>query len=103
MATQLQFVLSAQSPFTFQSLGVLDPDSGAFVESDLFPIGQVVELTEGKFPLIDYHDISSDSRHTFGGKVVNVTRFDLSLEDTVDPELPPVYKSLVVHVLPISE
>jgi hypothetical protein len=108
-ATQLKFILSTQSPWTFQSLGVLDPSSGEFVESDLFPIGQVVELTEGNFPLIDYNDISPDDRHTFGGKVVRVVRFDVGLEP-VDPSVnltfpppAPVYKNLVVYVVAIPE
>ena len=109
MATQLEFLLSTQSPWTFKSLGVLDISSGKFVESDLFPIGQIVELTEGHFPLIDYRDITPDDRHTFGGKVVQVTRFDTALEQEVVPldlEAPapaPVYKSLVVYVVAVPE
>lgn len=105
MATQLKFILSTQSPWNFKSLGVLDLSFGKFVESDLFPIGKIVELTEGNFPLIDYRDITPDDRHTFGGKVVQVARFDADLEPAVvplDPDTPvpaPVYKSLVVYVV----
>jgi hypothetical protein len=108
-ATQLKFVLSTQSPWMFESMGILDLSSGQFIESDLFPIGQVVELTEGNFPLIDYNDITPDDRHIFGGKIVRVARFDTALEPSqppVDLTLPlpaPVYKKLIVYVVPISE
>lgn len=88
----------------FQSLGVFDPSSGQMVESDLFPIGQIVELTEGGFPLYDYNDITPDDRHTIGNQVVRVVRFDVSLKP-VDPENPtalPEYNSCVLYVEPIT-
>jgi hypothetical protein len=70
--------LVSLNPYKFISTGVLSSDSdGNLYNSKLFPIGTVVELTEGKFPLVDYKDRYSKSNktHVIGGKTVRIISF----------------------------
>jgi hypothetical protein len=56
MATEL-VLTNSESPYLFKSLGVKDSTTYEYVESTLFPIGQIVEITTGAFPINDYNDI----------------------------------------------
>ena len=53
---------------TFVSLGIMHPyRDDRYLNSDLFPIGEIVTLTQGKFPLNDFNDLyeNSGKTHTF--------------------------------------
>ena len=74
-----QLELDGLNPYIFRSKGVLtsglDPK---LYNSKLFPVGTVVELTEGKFPLVDVDDLYNYSKqtHVIGGKTVRIISFD---------------------------
>lgn len=70
-----QLELDGLNPYIFRSKGVLSPNmDGEIYDSKLFPINSRVELTEGKFPLVDYKDRYSFSKktHVIGGKTVRI-------------------------------
>jgi len=73
MATELVLTTS-ESPYLFKSLGVRDTTTSEYVESTLFPIGQVVEITTGAFPINDYDDIYQKT-YVIGGLSVRVVGY----------------------------
>ena len=86
MATVLR-LQSITPPYTFESLGIRvvnrnQPGYTVF-ESDLFPIGSVVTLTSGNFPLTDYRNLynHSNSTHVIGGRTVRIDSFDVNCVD----------------------
>jgi hypothetical protein len=83
MATTLK-LQSITPPYTFESLGIRVPNrrqpGHTVIESDLFPIGSVVTLTSGNFPLTDYRNLynHSNSTHVIGGRTVRIDSFDIN-------------------------
>jgi hypothetical protein len=114
MTTVLKLVSDA-APWMFESLGErkkvddIELEPSEFIESPLFAQGQTFELESGKFPLIDFNDLSVGDIHVIGGKSVHVTRFDVSFKpvETVVVEIgepnpvpsPPKYNSCVIYVI----
>jgi len=68
---------NVNEPYQFRSLGLYNRETRTFRESTLFPIGSLVNLENGKFPLDDYRDLFQNSRrtHTIGGIVVEIIEF----------------------------
>ena len=73
MATTLALIRT-EAPYEFKSMGIRDINTLKFRESKLFPIGQVVELTSGNFPLNDFSDIYNKT-HVIGDKTVNIVGY----------------------------
>ena len=111
MTTVLKLVSDA-APWVFESLGERKKVDGQeiepseFIESTLFAQGQTFELQSGKFPLVDFNDLSVGDIHVIGGKRVHVTRFDVAFEP-VDPTIivesvppvPPKYVFCEIYVI----
>jgi len=75
---------SYSPPYIFESLGVYNPNTHAFEESNDFPTNTQYKLTAGKFPLTDYKDLFSESGlyHTLDENIeVKITRFDISCQE----------------------
>jgi hypothetical protein len=90
MATTLK-LQSITPPYTFISLGYRPNGSYIFEESELFPIGSIVTLTSGKFPMTDYTNMYNHSRltHVIGGRTVRITSFsDFCKEENLNENTP---------------
>jgi hypothetical protein len=79
MATTLELV-NTEQPYTFKSLGIYNEKEETYDASTLFPIGTVVELTEGTFPIASFKDAYEHSKqtHTLGGKQVRLIGNDIA-------------------------
>ena len=81
-------LITDSSPYKFKSLGVLDEETGKYVDTGDFKIDDTkYELTDGKFPLTDYKDEFSQSGlyHTLNGNIkVKIIGFNGSCEEGDD-------------------
>lgn len=79
MVTTLK-LLNTEKPYEFESMGVLIGQN-IYKQSSLFPIGTVVKLTSGKFPLDNHKNIrKSKMTHRIGNKKVRLTGFTSDCE-----------------------
>ena len=77
-------LITTSPPYKFKSLGKMSRygfrwrDEPRYDQSELFPIGKEVELTEGKFPLTEYGNMHQYSRsaHIIDGKTVGIVGTD---------------------------
>ena len=78
-------LITDSSPYKFKSLGVLDEETGKYVDTGDFKIDDTkYELTDGKFPLTDYKDEFSESGlyHMLNGNIkVKIVGFNGSCEE----------------------
>ena len=81
-------LITDSSPYKFKSLGVLDEETGKYVDTGDFKIDDTkYELTDGKFPLTDYKDEFSESGlyHMLNGNIkVKIVGFNGSCEEGDD-------------------
>lgn len=66
--------------FVFKSLGCFNDKTREYDDCGIWPIGTIVELEYGKFPLNDYKDLyeHSNTLHTIDGKTIELVEFNNS-------------------------
>ena len=71
------------APYQFKSLGNYNFDTDDYSQSNLFRIGTLVNLEEGKFPLEDGDKFDQSGKtHTIGGEVVKIVGYDISCKSS---------------------